>query len=146
MYDVCYSQAGGKAVSARWVCCGWHERRGRQTRPITGGARGLLLVWVVVAELNGSVSLKFRHMLLNILSSVEWSQPCAINGDSAYSVNLCFKHIYVSWWAEALLFVQTDIDFPAIFVSTSECIYAFSFSCPLAVLPTLLVSVFFNIF
>lgn len=49
MYDVCYSQAGGKAVSARWVCCGWHKQWRRQTKPITRGARGLLLVWVVVA-------------------------------------------------------------------------------------------------
>lgn len=101
MYDVCYSQAGGKAVSARWVCCGWHEQRRRQAQPITRGARGLLLVWVVVAEPNGSISLKFRHILLNILSTVEWSQPCTINSASSRSVNLCFEHIYVlvSWAA-----------------------------------------------
>lgn len=46
LYDVCYSQAGRKAVSP---CRAWsrgHRQWRRQTWPTTGGARGLLLEWV----------------------------------------------------------------------------------------------------
>lgn len=56
LYDVCYSQAGRKAVSASWAQCKGHRQWRRQTRPTTRGARGLLLAWVFILELGRSMS------------------------------------------------------------------------------------------
>lgn len=50
LYDVCYSQAGRKAALSRG-----HRQWRRQTWPTTGGARGLLLEWVFILELDRSM-------------------------------------------------------------------------------------------
>lgn len=51
-YNVCYPQAGRKAVSTIWALCEGNRFWRRETWPTTGGARGLLLAWVFILELD----------------------------------------------------------------------------------------------